>query len=94
MMQEEQDMVHRMTPRQIMDFEKEMIQRHERAVQSGSCKLFLTHSAMAMEVFEGRDVRHIYVKLTAHEIFKTVNKLRREMELKKLKESQGGRDLF
>lgn len=88
LMQEEQTMVNRMTPGQIMDFEKEMIQRHERAVQSGSCKLFLTHSVMAMEVFEGREVRHIYVKLTAHEIFKTVNKLRREMELKELKDSQ------
>lgn len=88
MMQEEQTMVNRMTPGQIMDYEKEMIQRHERAVHSGSCKLFLTHSIMAMETFEGRDVHHIYVKLTAHEIFKTVNKLRREMELKELKDSQ------
>ena len=88
LMQEERTVVSRMTPEEVMEFEREMVGRHMRSIQNKDCQLFMTRSTVASELFQDRGVPYIYVRLTAHEIFKTVESLRREMELKQLKDSQ------
>jgi len=88
LMQEERTVVSRMTPEEVLEFEREMVGRHIRSIQNKDCQLFMTRSTIAAELFQSRGVPYIYVRLTSHEIFKTVDSLRREMERKQLKDSQ------
>lgn len=88
LMQEERTVVSRMTPEEVIKFEQDMIARHVHAIQNRDCQLFMTRSTLATDLFQRQGVRYIYVKLTSHEIFKTVDSLRRAIELKQLKDSQ------
>lgn len=88
LMWEERLMINRMSPAQVIDYEKEMIARHTRAICSGEYKLFMTRSTIATAAFRESNVEHLYVNLTGNEIFDTVTALRHEMELQALKDSQ------
>ncbi|MET0017056.1 hypothetical protein [Oscillibacter sp.] len=88
LMREERAVINRMSPEEVISYEQEMIERHVRAIRSREYQFFMTRSMIATEVFQKYGIGHIYVRLTPEEIFGIVEALRREMELKSLKDSQ------
>lgn len=88
LMEEEKEAVGRLEPPQVVEFERDMIRRHEQTIQTQQYKLFITRSDLAARTFERRHVPYVCMDLTAHEVFKTIKGLRRDMELHELRGSQ------
>lgn len=88
LMSDERVMINNMTAPQVELYEQEMIARHERAIKLGGYRLFMTRSSLAAQLFEREHIPYSYVKLLPDDIFRTVEALRQEIEMQKLRDSR------
>ena len=88
LMEQENELIARLTPDQVMEFEQNMIRRYQQTIETQQYKLFITRSGLAARTFEECHAPYISMDLTAHEVFKAIKGLRRDMELGQLRAGQ------
>ena len=88
LMEQENELIAQLTPNQVMEFEKNMIHRYRQTIETQQYKLFITRSGLAARTFEEYNAPYISMELTAHEVFKAIKGLRRDMELGQLRAGQ------
>ena len=82
MMQDEIRLVNRFSVEQTMAYEQEMVARHQRCLQEGKIRFFVTRSSMSIRMFQECGAPFHFLEVTRNEVMYKLNLLKKAMEIK------------